>query len=221
MEIPNRDKLEAEYFRNLNQLSSRHRRELKALLGDSPDLGRVPQAFWQKVEKEREDEIAAILILLFLLAGDRMRQGTNATTSEQQAETFARTHARRVSSSYTRHSIERLTTKLSEPEPPPTGQIVDDVFSDERDENIVVTTTTEARQAGAEDAVQEFNATSPDDTWVTEKDARVCPICRPLDGTKRDNWTRKFPSGPPAHPRCRCEISYKFEREGTPQATEV
>lgn len=47
-----------------------------------------------------------------------------------------------------------------------------------------------------------------DDIWMTEEDARVCPICGPLHGSRRRVWGRIFPDGPPAHPRCRCEIVY-------------
>jgi hypothetical protein len=41
--------------------------------------------------------------------------------------------------------------------------------------------------------------------WLTSQDERVCPICRPLHGTK---YTLSEPSMPipPAHHRCRCRI---------------
>ena len=45
--------------------------------------------------------------------------------------------------------------------------------------------------------------------WVTERDGRVCPICRPLDGQVDVDWEDQFPNGPPAHPNCRCWL--KFE----------
>ena len=40
--------------------------------------------------------------------------------------------------------------------------------------------------------------------WNTSADEKVCPICGPLDGQPEREWADMFPSGPPAHPRCRC-----------------
>lgn len=44
--------------------------------------------------------------------------------------------------------------------------------------------------------------------WITERDARVCPICSPLNNQRAEAWADKFPSGPPAHPNCRCHLEY-------------
>ena len=46
-------------------------------------------------------------------------------------------------------------------------------------------------------------------TWNTEEDERVCPICNPLDGLREEAWIREFPFGPPAHPQCRCWLTYE------------
>jgi flagellar hook-basal body complex protein FliE len=64
--------------------------------------------------------------------------------------------------------------------------------------------------------------------WRTEKDDRVCPVCRPLDGKVPDLWepvlrtlvapggTRAISQivangGPPAHPNCRCYLTTQAE----------
>ena len=47
--------------------------------------------------------------------------------------------------------------------------------------------------------------------WYTRRDERVCPICQPLHGTVT-NKKGVFPGGyvsPPAHPKCRCDVSYE------------
>lgn len=44
--------------------------------------------------------------------------------------------------------------------------------------------------------------------WTTARDDRVCPICGPLDGRRYEIWRETFPSGPPAHPNCRCGLIY-------------
>lgn len=51
-------------------------------------------------------------------------------------------------------------------------------------------------------------------TWFTVRDLRVCPICEPLHGVQV-KFTDSFSSrgwvglGPPAHPRCRCYLTYQ------------
>ncbi len=45
--------------------------------------------------------------------------------------------------------------------------------------------------------------------WYTEMDARVCPICAPLHGTGPPTWRRIAEGGPPAHPNCRCHLTYE------------
>lgn len=44
--------------------------------------------------------------------------------------------------------------------------------------------------------------------WITMLDERVCAICRPLHGQGREVYGGRFPSGPPAHPRCRCKLVF-------------
>ena len=52
--------------------------------------------------------------------------------------------------------------------------------------------------------------------WQTSEDERVCPVCNPADHKLKDqkisggdwngqSWGERFPSGPPAHPNCRCK----------------
>lgn len=92
------------------------------------------------------------------------------------------------------------------------------------DPEVVVTTeTTAAATAGGEDAVAGRRAESgkvaqaDKDIWWTEQDAKVCPICEPLHGKERTTWSRHFPKGPPAHPRCRCNIEYAESEEERPR----
>ena len=53
--------------------------------------------------------------------------------------------------------------------------------------------------------------------WVTHEDDRVCPICRPLHGS-RARLGGTFSKGgqsslrPPAHPNCRCSVEYEIAR---------
>lgn len=82
---------------------------------------------------------------------------------------------------------------------------VSSYLSRDRAHSIAVTEITDAVSTG-EDAAR----TVMTDTlgleliavWNTEKDARVCPICAPLDGKLESVWKTDFPHGPPAHPNC-------------------
>lgn len=50
--------------------------------------------------------------------------------------------------------------------------------------------------------------------WNTQRDERVCPICSPLNGKTQDVWGKQFPNGTPAHPRCRCFLTYQLRGAG-------
>lgn len=58
-----------------------------------------------------------------------------------------------------------------------------------------------------EPAVAIWHTSESDDIARFGK-SRVCPICKPLDGRPRDEWTQSFPLGPPGHDGCRCWLDY-------------
>ena len=60
-DIPNRTALEADLARRFSRLSADHRRKLLTLLGDPPDLGNVPQSFWDDVAGELNGAITPFL----------------------------------------------------------------------------------------------------------------------------------------------------------------
>ena len=91
----------------------------------------------------------------------------------------------------------------------------------DRAERIAISETTTAATKGGTAAIEDTVGLSPGDIWVTMYDARVCPICRPLHGQRREVWYLKFPQqplsvfddvaafgGPPAHHICRCWLAY-------------
>jgi HK97 family phage portal protein len=49
--------------------------------------------------------------------------------------------------------------------------------------------------------------------WNTDADELVCPICVPLNNKGEDVWIAEYPSGPPAHVRCRCDTTLRRVRE--------
>jgi hypothetical protein len=108
-------------------------------------------------------------------------------------------------------------TQPTAPQPtvqPDPDEVIDQAFGPSRVENIAVTETTGAASAAGEIAVDATVGRNEEDRWFTAEDQRVCPICAPLNGKNRSDWSRFFPDGPPAHPRCRCWIEYAFEQVG-------
>lgn len=74
-----------------------------------------------------------------------------------------------------------------------------------RAEMIAQTEVTHAWSAARQEIAEEYDVIKGLQ-WVTVLDERVCPICRPLHGTRR-TVNGVYPGGlqsPAAHPRCRC-----------------
>lgn len=204
--------------RRLGRLSSVHRRELRELMGSPPDPARVPPEFWQRVRTEREKELAALLLLTYLASAnqhgltDSMFGGAGVPSREGAA--WSKSRAGIASYQYTETSRDILLRRAAEAEEAGTvlrpGDLID-VFGPDRDESAAITETTGAATAGGDAAISHRGGITVQDLWITERDSKVCPICKPLHTKPRSDWARFFPSGPPAHPRCRCYIQYANE----------
>lgn len=176
-------------------------------------------------------EQAIIFILLWMMSEDPGYQPflDDFRRDPRLAADLGTAQARRVASEIadsTRRRVIEYRAKPKrdlpvEPAPSPSqspaidpdfDQWRDAVFGQGRAEAIGITETTEAiSQAETQAAAIVTNSTSPHalhGTWVTAEDERVCPICAPLHDQPMEVYTRTFPSGPPAHPRCRCRIRW-------------
>lgn len=215
-ELTNRNQHEAAFARKLGKLAGRHRRELIDLLGHPPDVNRVPESFWQRVERETEEELAAVMLLLFILAA--AQHGADNNQADRAGRSFASIQAAQSAASYSQTGREMLQTAGRDWRDTLQGggdvlkrDVLDratKIFGPNRVSGIAVSETTNASSSGGEFGVEVSVGLSDDDTWFTEADARVCPICQPLHEQPREVWASKFPSGPPAHHRCRCWIQY-------------
>lgn len=222
-DLKNRGKYESDFARKLASMMGRHRRELSGLLGSPPDPRNVPEAFWVKVKKETEEEISALLLLIFTASSlQHSPQGSGTIFQgflDSAGKNWSAGRSRFVSDGYvlnTRERLAQLGARWAENPELPKSEISQDLvslFGPDRAEGMAITEGTNAISAGGEAAIGQAGGISQADLWITEKDAKVCPICSPLHQTDRNNWTRKFPSGPPAHPRCRCYIRYENENK--------
>ena len=152
---------------------------------------------------------------------------------ERAAAPVAARMGRRVADEYVAAIRNRLETNIDKKAeflnrlPPDEAtkvvrQEIEDAIGQQPAERIVVTNATRAVTIGQDSATidsERHLGARIITYWVTERDGRVCPICRPLNGQPIDKWEEVMhgalvPSasreavlsqlGPPAHPNCRC-----------------
>lgn len=84
-------------------------------------------------------------------------------------------------------------------------------FSPRRAESIAITEITRAASAATTVYQQQLSAAGLafERVWRTVGEKDVCPICDPLNGKSEGEWAGQYPSGPPAHPRCRCATTLR------------
>lgn len=205
-EVANRMQFENAFGRELSLLTSRQKERLVSLLGEPPRLSNVPASFWAEAKREREEALLAFLYLVFI-ANARQH---GSTSPEAAAMAYARNEAAQAAKDTTDGIRQRISdiakARQATPSQAPLDDEIEAAFP--KPETVSAVATTQASSTGAEWSVKDQGLGSPDDYWQTEQDARVCPICSPLNKRKRDAWARKFPMGPPAHPNCRCYIVY-------------
>lgn len=118
MELPQRLELEKRFGNRLYRLHKRHRDELRRYLDGGLDLAAVPAEFWERVRRENETELVAILMLLFgisanyhvALAGYRYRPLKPAV--ELMGRHWAEDRGRMVADAMSQTAQRRLTAKV-------------------------------------------------------------------------------------------------------------
>lgn len=238
MELPNRPQLDVEATAVLLSVMERHKEQLRRLLGSPPDENNVPTAFWRKIRREYEEELAAIFILVFLqstdLHGWSAFAGSSDSTARTQARLWAGQQAAGVANSMTQTTMDLLERRsqkwretLEEVRRSDTArsrQLLEELSADVDDAletafgatragRVAQDQVTTAQTAGGEWAVRGTYGLSLLDMWKTNPSLSAsgpCKICGPLEGTIREVWSAQFPDGPPQpHPGCVCEIIYE------------
>lgn len=223
-EISNRDDLELMFGKRILQLTRERRNRLIVLLGSPPNPLNVPESFW--IETGREMYSRVIVILTAIAAKAAIEHGATAFQSSLIARQFAEKRAAELVAGWVDHSQQILrsqsadwnqsSTPISGSGPaskPPTHadaiEVSDTIFGPDRISRLASTETTNAQTHGAEKAVETVGGISENDLWFTREDGKVCTVCRPLHETPRSFWSQFVPSGPPAHPDCRCYLLYE------------
>jgi hypothetical protein len=278
-EIVGRMAIEADFAKRLSRLSSKQRAELRDKLGDPPDPSRVTSSDWARWEQERRQEMAGMLLAIWMLAANQHLEellgnsravgaqrsamakkgatpksagdvagdiiaagGTGAGISDVQQSAMVRqgmASTAKQAAEVARANIEAAKEIVDAAgkgwaTTPPSKANVEEVLTQAigpaRDATTAATEVTKAAVGGTNGVrpVVEDRGYNLITRWRTEKDDRVCPVCRPLDGKVPDLWepvlrtlvapggTRAISQivangGPPAHPNCRCYLTTQAE----------
>lgn len=207
---------EAEIQAAMQQLNEDQRKRLRPLLGTPPSLENVPQSFWEQVE----DEQAAMLLILIGSISNRsarhMRSSFQPTglyvpdpVIERKVAEYATERASEVAQGVTETVKNRLQNYFErEQKARITDQDLSDILGDDQATTVAQTETTAANSHGEgivrDDAKQQGKAVEV--IWRIDPRSNVCKICRKMNGTPEEYWSRYFILGPPAHPRCACDL---------------
>lgn len=192
------------------ELSAEHQREARAIAGNPPDLTRIPAHQWEAWRREEE---AALFLLFYVGFATRSR---SLGMPDDQLDATARAYAAPAAFWRSQQFGQSRIQSASQPTADPATKL-DTLFGRRRVESILDTEVTAATTAGAEHTIGMLGLKSALDTWRTNPHKSAtgpCQICDNLDGTGRDHWEIKFPNGPPAHPRCVCDLTYENVPEG-------
>lgn len=214
------DAKEAAERKLMRLLRARFDGELDAVmaeLGDPPDLNRLTSAFWETQAGLMLADLRPEIETLALIAGQRLIEtgiGVDWMLVAERAAAWAERYAYelvRGINERTRAVLQRQVAQYFR-EPTEIGALrrqLEPIFGPVRAEMIAVTEVTRAASEGERLTVAEAQAQGMRLTpiWHTNRDELVCSICAPRDG-------KPILDGqyPPAHPRCRCWHTHRWER---------
>ena len=228
--MANRETWEAEIARSLSRLSQRQMNRLLDALGDKPDLANLNPEFWNEFTTAYRGELIPKLEQIFLGSAEQMLAdapalGVDWAMVNQYAADWARQYGYGLVGGITETTRTALQKKIAgfyenAMTIPQLRESLQSLFGPVRAEMIAITETTRAATEGQASLVTELNRQGIRmiGEWTTSNDELVCSVCFPLDGRREENGgfrhpkTGVFYKRPPAHPRCRCDIAYKFEK---------
>jgi len=228
-ELPDRMDWESEVVGRLARLLQVQKAQILELLGDPPDINNIPESVW----REHGDQLFRALekdsLAIYIAAAEHILAsqpiGVDWGLVNEHAARWAREHARDLAldiSSTNRQNVAEALAGFFEQQ-----QTIGDLrnrlaslFGPVRAELIASTEVTRAAVEGELDLVRELGKEGVELTafWVTERDEKVCPICKPLDKQPESPEGGFVPEGesgpgiphPPAHPRCRCWLNHVY-----------
>lgn len=219
MDVPNRDKHEAELARVLGKLLQSQMGRLLELMGDPPKIENVPQSFWDETGVEFSDTLRPFLERLYLAQAGRLMEQTTIGVEWSLVNARAASWAKQYTfelvkgiTDTTRATLQKVVAEYFEVGLT-IGQIEDLIaptFGPVRAEMISVTEVTRASTAGERALAEELRQAGINmrPIFQTNRDELVCELCGPMQGkqiTNDDDY-------PPLHPRCRCWTNHELPK---------
>ena len=212
MDVPDRSEKESGFAAALMAIFRDMR---SAITADA--AGADYQRFQERLQSTLEDEIAAIYLLIMMRMTEWAESSPYITEplptgfatpaanyASDRAQTLAAEITSRLESEVAQIKrqfapIEDIARQLADH--------LDTALAEHRAQRIAVTEITRATSFAEDEVRQRVERRAPvrlQFIWYTQDDERVCPVCGPLHMKGEIAWALRFPSGPPAHPNCRC-----------------
>lgn len=234
-ELKDRDDSEAAIAALLASIFNDQRGELKRRLGDPPRLPGVTESFWIDMERKAAERIRPKLKEVHAAAALQLLDDTaqpvggheGALTQAEilrRAEEFAQRRSVELAQQMTSNTRQKVETAVRERDDEAAavaiGVVLLGILGAGRAERAAITEVTDAAARGELDTVAAFEGQTGLTVvaiWVTERDSRVCPICRPLDGrpvadislSELGPQASEVKPGINAHVGCRCHLTFK------------
>jgi len=195
--------------------------KLLGYLGDPPNLANVPPAYWQTGWRDIQKDVEPILVDTYIDAAMDLSDGIGIGIDWGLANNTAANWASRNLSDLLQKMFQTTYEGVNSTVPRfyteqwTIGDLtrrLERWHSPRRAELIATTETTRAVVEGERAAVAQMTAETGIElipVWLTNNDERVCPYCGPRH--KKSITDGIFP---PAHPRCRCMVSYEPKKAG-------
>jgi len=202
--------------RVIGKVNKEAQERIAEILGDTPSVDKLTPDTWREIEGMYDRALLPQLETVFHDAADAMVDSTSAGIEwdliNKRAADWARTATNDLVRGITDNSRQVIQTSVSDfyNDRLTLGDLqarLARTFGVRRAESIAITETTRAAAQGERAYAEELRKQGVElvAVWNTANDSRTCSICGPRDGKKQgDGWEDL----PPAHPRCRCGISY-------------
>lgn len=233
-ELANRKRFEREMQQAFKDWGKGRLEMLLKLMGAPPNPDNVPESFWRMAGQELRLRLEPLLKDVYLNAAQQLLTEAPITIDWTLANRNAAMWAKQYSfqlvrniNSTTQQRLQDIFSGFFTDRGKTVGDLrkliaaeVDDLrvrmrdgstrimTSAERAKLIATTEVTRASVEGEKAIIKEIESAGIEMVaiWETQRDAKVCPICRPRQGKAQgDGWTNP----PPAHPGCFCNLRYE------------
>lgn len=228
-ELVTRNSLEQAYAARLEKLFGESKRKVIALIlaGQQPT-----EAFWAEMKRRNDEELAALMGLMFLESAEQHAADIGASIGRQQVEqnalSYTRNRLRDISDGIITHTQERFGGAMNRIADRTDGQVtareldaeLDPAFGSQRANTIALTESNKAMVAGGENIIS-VSGLLVKRYWAHSeirppRHSRAaidpCKICTPREGRPESEWMGLIPGD--AHPLCDCYIEYRDAKSG-------